>query len=211
MNEHPASVIAVLRGLMPSRPLEDHEARGIAERQAMRFLEIFGITEPSVDVALISELPRIHVRVEPGLRDSGLSYWERGKWVIGVNRDDSQTRRRFTLAHEFKHILDHPFIDTLYADQRGKPSDVQAELMCDHFAACLLMPRPWVKQLWTQATQDAQILAATFNVSPAAMNLRLQNLGLVQPRKRWRTDGESPVRRYFREAPIQAKAILLGT
>ncbi len=36
--------------------------------------------------------------------------------MIGINRNDSQTRRRFTLAHEFKHILDHPFIDTIYSE-----------------------------------------------------------------------------------------------
>lgn len=207
MKTHPTGVIAELRGLMPSRPLEGHEAQGVAERQALRFLEIYEITQPSVDVALISELPRVSVRVEPGLRDSGLSYWERGKWVVGVNRDDSQTRRRFTLAHEFKHILDHPFIDTIYSSERGKPSDVQAELMCDYFAACLLMPRPWVKRLWAQGAQDARELAAIFNVSPAAMNVRLQQLGLVEPRKRWQLGEGSPVRRYFRSAPIRAMAI----
>ena len=55
--------------------------------------------------------------------------------------------------------------------------------MCDYFAACLLMPRPWVKRLWAQGAQDAAVLAATFNVSPAAMNRRLQDLGLVEPRR----------------------------
>ncbi|MFI6291949.1 ImmA/IrrE family metallo-endopeptidase [Nonomuraea sp. NPDC050790] len=207
MNRHPSSVIADLRALMPSRPLENHEAEGVAERQAKRFLEIFEITDPGVDVGLIAELPRIRVRVAPSLPESGLTYWDRGVWVIGVNRDDSRTRRRFTLAHEFKHILDHPFIDRIYGDTSGKPSDKRAELLCDHFAACLLMPRPWVKRLWTQETQDVRVLAATFNVSPAAMSLRLQHLGLVEQHRRWRVSEESPVRHYFRDAPVQAMAI----
>jgi hypothetical protein len=38
MNTHPSNVIGRLRELMPSRPLADHEARGVAERQAIRFL-----------------------------------------------------------------------------------------------------------------------------------------------------------------------------
>jgi Zn-dependent peptidase ImmA (M78 family) len=187
---------------MPARALQDQEARGVAERQSSRFLEIFDITEPSVDVGLICELPRVRVRVEPTLVDSGLTHWNKGMWVIGVNRNDSQTRRRFTLAHEFKHILDHPFVDTIYSDEHGQLQAKQAELMCDYFAACLLMPRPWVKRLWTQGVQEAAVLAATFNVSPAAMSVRLQQLGLVEPRSRWHRG--DPARTYFRVAPAAA-------
>ena len=204
MNKHPSNVISELRALMPARALEDHEARGIAERQAMRWLEIYEVTEPGVDVSLIGELPRVRVRVESILATSGLTHWNGGTWVIGVNRNDSRTRRRFTLAHEFKHILDHPFIDTIYLDERGQPAPKQAELMCDYFAACLLMPRPWVKRLWAQGTQDATVLAATFAVSPAAMNVRLQQLGLAEPRGRWHG---VVARRYFRKAPETAAAL----
>lgn len=203
MNKHPSRVIANLRVLMPARALEDHEARGIAERQASRFLEIYDIRGPSVDVALICELPRVRVRVEPGLVDSGLTHWDGGKWVIGINRNDAQTRRRFTLGHEFKHILDHPFIHTIYNNEKGTPSAKRAEQMCDYFAACLLMPRPWVKRLWTSGVQEPAVLAATFAVSPAAMNVRLQQLGLVEPRGRWHGREARP---YFRSAPAVALA-----
>jgi predicted transcriptional regulator len=208
MNKHPSSVIGALRELMPARELQDHEARSIAERQASRFLDIFELSEPSVDVGLICELPRVRVRVEGYLPSSGLTHWERGTWVIGVNRNDSQTRRRFTLAHEFKHILDHPHIDVLYGNGRDEQSAKRAELLCDYFAACLLMPRPWVKRLWAQGVQDPAVLAATFNASPAAMNVRLQQLGLVEPRGRWHgNDMSESVRRYFRLAP--ASPVLL--
>ena len=66
------------------------------------------------------------------------------------------------------------------------------------------MPRPWVKRLWAQGVQDAAVLAATFNVSPAAMNRRLQDLGLVETRERWRgqvvraaTSAKLRLRRYW--------------
>jgi Zn-dependent peptidase ImmA (M78 family) len=73
--------------------------------------------------------------------------------------------------------------------------------MCDVFAACLLMPRPWVKRLWAQGVQDLAVLAAVFNVSPAAMDRRLQELGLTEPRGRWHN---GIGRRYFRKAPTPA-------
>src|SRR5690348_10315698 len=190
MDQDPKTILQKLRVLVPARPLQHHEAQGIAERQATRLLALLDQREPPVEVGLIAELPRIEVRVVPN-RDiaglSGMSQWlkKESRWLIAVNGDDSQTRRRFTLGHEFKHILDNPCINALYpkSEQSG---DDRAERMCDYFAACLLMPRPWVKRLWAQGVQDAAVLAATFNVSPAAMNRRLQDLGLVETRERWR-------------------------
>ena len=37
---------------------------------------------------------------------SGLTTWDDGNWVIGVNKSHPQARRRFTLAHEIKHLID---------------------------------------------------------------------------------------------------------
>ena len=193
MNQDPKTIIRDVRALVPARGLQHHEAQGVAERQAMRLLTILEQREPPVAVGLIAELPRIEVRVVPN-RDlaglSGMTQWlkQQSHWLIAINRDDSQTRRRFTLGHEFKHILDNPYINVLYPKSEQSDDD-RAERMCDYFAACLLMPRPWVKRLWAQGVQDAAVLAATFNVSPAAMNRRLQDLGLVEPRERWRGAG----------------------
>jgi len=102
-----------------------------------------------VDVGQIAELPRVEVvakttREIGGL--SGFSEYTKGRWYIVINSDDHITRRRFTLCHEFKHVLDHPFIGTLYPDAKGKPSSERAERICDYFSACLIMPRMWVKR-----------------------------------------------------------------
>jgi len=203
MDQDPRTVLQSLRALMPARGLQHHEARGVAERQAMRLLSILEQREPPVAVGLIAELPRIEVRVVPN-RDlaglSGMSQWlkAQSRWLIAVNGDDSQTRRRFTLGHEFKHIVDNPYINVLYPKSE-QSADERAERMCDYFAACLLMPRPWVKRLWAQGVQDAAVLAATFNVSPAAMDRRLQELGVIEPRRAWRAR-RTPT--YFRKAPL---------
>lgn len=191
MNQEPRTVLQALRALMPGRTLQEHEATGVAERQATRLLSIFNQVEPPVDVGLIAELPRIEVRVvasqKIGSDLSGLTHWDRskGRWVVAINRDDSRTRRRFSLAHEFKHIVDNQHIHVLYAAASEQESDKRREDACDWFAACLLMPRPWVKRLWAQGVQDVAVLAAVFTVSPAAMDRRLRELGLTPQRHNW--------------------------
>ena len=214
MNSSPTAVLRHLRDLMPDRTLEVHEAKSVAERQALRLLQILGQTTPAVDVSAISELPRIEVRVEARLPISGFSQWNRGRWLIGINKDDAPARRRFTLAHEFKHVLDHPFVDRAYADRKGKADDVLAEQVCDYFAACFLMPRPWIKRAWVNGVQDQEQLARLFNVSEAAMAIRLRQIGLVDARpSSWAKLGtdsaiNGSVRRYFRRGAPALNPIL---
>lgn len=204
------SIIRQLRALMPNRPLELHEARSIAERQATLLLELLGQREPAVDVGLIAELPRVEVKVEPKLHlggVSGFSQWSRGRWLIVINRDESGTRRRFTLSHEFKHVLDHPYIKEIYSEL-GSTEEEQhrmTEQICDYFATCLLMPRNWLKSAWASGIQAPAALAAKFNVSEAAMTIRLRELHLIEPRTRHISlRGLSrPVRSYFRKAPVR--------
>lgn len=204
------TIIRQLRELTPPRPLSPIEAGSVTERQATKLLELWEITEAPVDVSLIAELPRLEVMVRSnselgGL--SGLSEWHKGRWHIAVNRDDSPTRRRFTLAHEFKHVLESPFMRVLYADRYGRVSQERAEELCDYFAACLLMPRMWVKRAWTGASQDLTELAAYFRVSPAAMARRLSDLGLSEPHPRHHVPESSSIARYFRRAPAGAPTI----
>lgn len=209
MNDNPQSIIRQLRSLMPTRPLEEHEAHGVAERQAIKLLELLGQHEPSVNVGLIAELPRVEVKVQPNLHVggiSGFSQWSRGRWLIVVNRDDSPTRRRFTLSHEFKHVLDHPFVSVIYSELGSTEAerDRQIEQICDYFAGCLLMPRNWIKRAWANGVQDQATLAAMFDVSEMAMAVRLRQIGLTEPRTRHaRFRGITrPVRSYFRKAPV---------
>ena len=146
-------VLAAVRALMPPRPLEVHEARSIAERQAGRLRNLLDLDGPMVDLDAVASLPRLHVRSQVGLPVSGFSEWSRSRWVIAINGDDHWTRRRFTLAHELKHVLDNPYIEMLYPGRDGAPSGQRAETICDYFAACLLMPRLSVKAAWGQGNQ----------------------------------------------------------
>lgn len=197
------TVLADVRSLRPDRPLTMREAYGVAERQAARLLARLGVESWPVPSEVITELPFVQVSIRRlPTTTHGATRWIKPRWVILINAYEPTVRQRFSLAHELKHILDHPFrrngqvrIDTPTAYEAN-------ERLCLYFAACLLMPRPRVKQAWVSGRQDVVALAASFNVSPQAMYVRLIELGLVDRFERHgRIDNE-----YLRSSP----ASLLG-
>lgn len=184
-------ILRALRQLMPDRQLQRHEAESVAERQATKLRELLEITEVPIDIARVDELQGITISVKPSLTvmnklSSGASWYDKTGWHIAVNADDTRTRRRFTVGHEIKHIIDDPYIDMLYRGpgDTDEVADGRAEDICDYFAGCLLMPRVTVKRLWAGGMQDQRNLAAQFGVSPAAMAKRLVVLGIVDGRYR---------------------------
>src|SRR5262245_66697305 len=127
-------VITTLRDFVPIRPLTRHEAMRIAELQAQRFHELLGHDAPPLAEDSIAQLPRLQVERLSPLPVSGASHWAQGRWLIVLNGSEPSVRQRFSLAHEFKHILDHRFIDVPY---QGVPIDQRAqwvEQRCDHLA-----------------------------------------------------------------------------
>ena len=110
---------------------------------------------------------------------SGSTHWASSRWLIVLNGAEPAARQRFSLAHEFKHILDHRFVDVLYSGVRPEDRARWIEQVCDYFAGCLLMPRAWVKRAYTTGTQRLPELADRFGVSQAAMQVRLTQIGLV--------------------------------
>lgn len=190
------TIIRTLRQMIPARPLTLSEAYTLAELQATRMLRLIGAQDVPVDVGKIAELPKIEVRVEPRHRMTylaGFSQWTRGKWLIVINGSSVEGRRRFTLAHEFKHVLDHTTGEANYAGLGHgdkQKHDKQIEQICDYFAACLLMPAPAVKKLWYSGIQKVDDLALHFKVSSSAMKIRLTYLGFL--------DEQRPARSYFR-------------
>jgi Zn-dependent peptidase ImmA (M78 family) len=100
-------------------------------------------------------------------------------WHIVLRASESRQRQRFTLAHEFKHILDDVVIDKLSTHLPPEERDERAERLCNFFAACLLMPRPWIKHDYFGGTQKVGSLARRYYVSREAMTTRLSELGLT--------------------------------
>ena len=174
-----SGVIARLRDFVPIRTLTREEALRIAELQAMRFHDLVGNYSPPLPERLIAEIPRLQVeRISP-IPVSGSTHWASSRWLIVLNGAEPEVRQRFSLAHEFKHILDHRFIDVLYQGVSPRDRTRWVEQVCDYFAGCLLMPRPWVKRAFASGIQQLPALAAQFGVSQTAMQVRLLQIGLI--------------------------------
>ena len=177
------SVLATLRSLSPTRDdISFSDALRVAELQANTLLRLHGVTTWPVPREVISELPKIRILPSSNAAD-GANFWDwRSKqWIILLNRADSWRRQRFTLAHEYKHIVDHPNRRRLY---HGPRADQQAEQVADYFAGCLLVPRLLLKRAWGNGIQRQDELARAFNVSEQAIRVRLRQTGLVMPTDR---------------------------
>jgi hypothetical protein len=181
-----SSVLASLRALLPDRSLSLDAALLVAERQAERLLRLRGITSAPVPMAIVTGLPRISVDYDPDLprhAASGCSHWDSRSrcWVIAVNPEEPTTRQRFTILHEYKHIIDH-----YHPGLGGRlPRTVYGldptEYVAEYFAGCVLMPKRWVKSAFYQGVQHLDEQAELFDVSPRAIEVRLSQLGLSEP------------------------------
>jgi Zn-dependent peptidase ImmA (M78 family) len=181
-----------VRRLVPLRRLAYYEHLLLAERQASRLRSLLDQTEPAANLSWLTDgLDNIQVVVEPLWRMdkiSGITTWADGHWVIGVNKSHPPARRRFTLCHEFKHLLDANRDKVTY---QGITAD-QRERVADYFAACYLMPKLLLRRAWTNGIQDPEALAGMFKVSLQAMDKRLTFLGFVDD------DPNRSIATYFR-------------
>ena len=111
-------------------------------------------------------------------------HWSGRYWVIVINRYEPWTRRRFTLMHEFKHIVDHGHAQQLYNGNARHTAHEQAEMAADYFAGCILMPKRLLKRAWCNGLQTPTRLGRHFGVSPQAADVRLAQTGLSLKRDR---------------------------
>jgi Zn-dependent peptidase ImmA (M78 family) len=157
-----------------------------AARDAARIREqTWGDAIP-VDPVLIARRLGIHVLDAPlGPDTSGALVKEREQDPrILLNSSDSANRKRFTCAHEIGHFVkrDDAPEEYEYVDLRGPlaatGSDPE-ERYANAFAACLLMPEDYVRQLHNEGVADLE-MAMRFDVSREAMQNRLSALNLVR-------------------------------
>jgi Zn-dependent peptidase ImmA (M78 family) len=164
-------IFTEVRAVRPARRLTRLEARRVVERQAAKLLRLREAFEAPIPEEVITHLPRIEAHRSSGLGSlSGVCHWEGNHWRITVNARHALVRQRFTIAHEFAHILDAPYQRIV--------SPKLAEELADYFAANLLMPKRLIKRAWGDGLQDIPALARHFNVSVKAMRWRLDELRL---------------------------------
>jgi Zn-dependent peptidase ImmA (M78 family) len=201
-------ILTQVRKLSPKRAQTYGESLTIAKLQALTARKLLGMSaSPKASLEWVLRLPRVRVQlmaahqiqeITGGDASGFTTRTTDGRYLIAVNKNSSHTRRRFTLAHEVKHLLDYPYARILHA-KLGQGSaqlrERQIERICDHFAAHFLVPSTLLKQAWARGIQDVPALAALFVVSVEAMQIRLENECFLDADPR-------PVATYFRRSTL---------
>lgn len=165
---------------------------------ALSALNRTGISSAPVDVLLVAK--QFNILVQKSERDDKFAgYLFRnapgGLAVIGVNSRHSETRQRFTIAHEIGHLLlhaaelhDEVHVDHVFMrrDTRSAEGKDPREIEANAFAAELLMPTHFIEEdLRTispeEVTEERLIedMARHYKVSAQAMGIRLATLGYI--------------------------------
>ena len=116
---------------------------------------------------------------------SSLAQMKDGKRSISCNKSESLNRQRFALAHALgHHILQYVTINTpKLSDKSTSFSSVnqsEQNTEANNFAIQLLMPSEAIRlMIFRKGITDISILASQFQVSEAAMHLRIKNMGLL--------------------------------
>jgi Zn-dependent peptidase ImmA (M78 family) len=177
------SPLGNLRALIPERPLRWSEAVRLAELQANHLRRQLGITSPELPEGALTNLSRIRVIELDDLPSSGVTHWHNGTWVIAINSQEPWTRQRFSLAHEIFHAINYPTEQWLCWPEYWRSAATKSEKLAEYFGGCLLMPKNHVKRLSGEGL-DPGDLADTFGVSLRAVEVRLSQLQVRDPRRR---------------------------
>ena len=116
----------------------------------------------------------------------GLSLSDDSPSVILINSKDSPAARRFTLMHEYGHILLRKGdLCMLNMHDDGEPSRRNVESWCDRFAASALMPENEFREEYEKLNKGAargeiiDLLSGKFATSRLATATHARELGLV--------------------------------
>lgn len=167
-------------------PAAQREEEAGAERRAAEVLAQYGLAAPPVALEEICRREGLAVCSRPFDYVAGVFVNDCEFPVIVVNSRDRRTRQRFTLAHELGHyFLGHR--RRSFAEPGGK-SPLERE--ANRFAASLLMPAAWVRRSWKDYASNREnrlpLIAELYEVSQAAMEVRVKELGLDGPPPRRR-------------------------
>lgn len=166
-----------------------------SEKEAKKIINRFGITMPFVPVEKIAkELGAQVIEQESDDDHSGMIYLSNSGVIIGVNKNHSENRKRFTIAHEIGHMVMHAHllageihIDKGFGvrfnrDKRSSLGEDLLEIQANKFAAELLMPsimiKKDIKDLYIDISADDEhikSLARKYKVSSQAMSFKILN------------------------------------
>jgi len=160
--------------------------KNVVQRLARQFMHDYNLT-PTIDLNKAARsVNAMIIEMEMPIKYSGACtppFGEFKEFVIGVNTNRSIGHQRFTIAHEIGHIvMGHPqehgpiFFSAIENFMTVYPLDRDANV----FAAELLMPSRHLKSLvYESGLRDVEKLCRLYQVSKAAMEIKLQELGVV--------------------------------
>lgn len=161
------------------------------ERLARDLLEKNDISSPSVPIFEIAEREGAEIQIKRFNNEiSGLLLRTGDRSIIGVEKSQTTTRQRFTVAHELAHLLLHDGeeirVDTNFRINLRSAASSTAEnveeIESNAFAATILMPEDFLKKdlsgflLDIEDAEQMQQLSLRYEVSVQAMTIRLMNL-----------------------------------
>jgi len=141
--------------------------QGMGADEVLQYLDA---TRPPVDVKWVARSIGVLVFHDATSDATGMLVQTAEGAYIHVSPRDSLVRQRFTIAHELGHLLLHPE-STHYRDATF--AGTRLEIEANRFAADLLMPMWMIDAAVEAHGADVKRLARMFQVSEAAMDLRL--------------------------------------
>jgi Zn-dependent peptidase ImmA (M78 family) len=161
---------------------------------ARDLLDTLDIRKVPVPLEMIGEHLGAKIRIAPLDEElSGIIFIRDGMPIIGINAIHHPNRQRFTLAHEFGHLVLHKHLITsmvhvdkklpfFMRDAKSATGTDKIEIEANQFAAELLMPEAiLLKEIQREAFDiddepPLEELARKFRVSKQAMGHRIQNI-----------------------------------
>lgn len=158
-----------------------------------RLINKAGVMNLPIDVVKMAKSFNLEVKIksyEGNDELSGVLIRDEKQAVIGVNANHSETRQRFTIAHELGHYFMHEgeqlIIDKSYSVNFRHSTSIDGsnikEIEANTFAGLLLIPTKFLLEDLKEKPIDfldqeaIKKLALKYNVSEQAMSIRLAKL-----------------------------------
>ena len=163
----------------------------IMRERAHQVLKICGVKTIPINVDEVArKLGFIITEADlPETTDSVVYISKQGK-VIGINKDRSRQRKRFSIAHEIGHFIgghdDYSHEKEFSVAELSNQIDPQSryEMEANEFAAELLMPKHFLEKEFKAWGLDVRKLAHCFEVSEQAMWIQLMNYDYAEASSR---------------------------
>jgi len=206
--------------LQPSRCLQDElvQIETIAEQERHRLQ--LGI-EPIADLATVVEESGLRVvgadLPEHDVDGAVLFVSEYESAVALINRAKPSLHQRFTLAHEYGHLLLHRNRAEIWERDLFR-ANTPEERQANAFAAAFLMPKPLIERMYDEYGFSRKrkalpmygwlVMMRRMQVSPHALAWRLYNLGYIHESERDWALGEGAsllkeMERAFYDEPLE--------